>query len=65
MIGVAIVEVAYPGQKPYKHQHTWMSEGREYAPVELADWKTTTEKEQNCTLEILEWHLEERSDIGY
>ena len=65
MIGIAIIEVIYPDQPPYKHQHVWMSEGIEYAPVELADWKRETEEQQGCTLKILEWRLEERTDIGY
>lgn len=65
MIGTAIIEVKYPDKEAYKHEHTWMSEGLDYAPVELADWIKETEKEQGCTLKILEWSLQERADIGY
>lgn len=64
MIGTAIIEVTYPGQAPYKHRHTWISEGWLYAPVELADWMQETEQEQGCTLKIVEWSLQERVDIG-
>jgi hypothetical protein len=65
MIGSAMVLVTYPNEAPYKHAHHWMSEGWEYAPVELSDWKRETEQEQGCTLEIQEWTLKDRSDIGY
>ena len=65
MIGIALVLVTYPGRKPYQHEHVWMSEGWEYALVELLDWRKATQQEQGCTLEILQWTLQERSDIGY
>jgi hypothetical protein len=65
MIGIALILVTYPGQASYKHRHVWMSEGWEYAPVELADWIVATQQEQGCTLTVLEWTLEPRSDIGY
>ncbi|GAC1661328.1 MAG: hypothetical protein PVS3B3_31890 [Ktedonobacteraceae bacterium] len=57
--------VTYPGKAPYKHEHIWMSEGWMYAPVELVDWQKQTQQEQKCTLEIVKWTLEERTDIGY
>lgn len=65
MIGIAILEITYPGEAPYKHRHIWMSEGPEYALVELIDWERETQEAQGCTLKILEWKLEERPDMGY
>jgi hypothetical protein len=65
MVGVALFLVTYPGEKPYKHRYIWMSNGWLSAPLELLNWIAKTEQEQGCTLELLEWTVEERSDIGY
>jgi hypothetical protein len=65
MIGTAVVEVKYPDQEAYRHRHTWMSDGIECAPVELAAWLRETEEEQGCSLKIIKWELVERTDIGY
>jgi len=45
VIGLALVLVTYPGEEPYFHRHVWMSEGWDYAPVELIDWEVETQKE--------------------
>ena len=66
MIGIAQMLVWEHGKDnlPYYHQRVWLSEGWEYAPVELMDWCKGTEQHLHVTLPVFKWWLQPRSDIG-
>lgn len=49
---------------PYYHQRVWMTDGWEYAIVELVEWQKETERDLHVTLHCFRWWLEERPDTG-
>lgn len=49
---------------PYFHEHVWLTEGREYAVVELMDWQRETQEELHVTLKVFKWWVRECPDIG-
>jgi len=65
MIAVALLWVWYAHEEPYMTQHTWMSEGELYAPVELVDWMIEMGQDVTCSFKIIRCFLQERQDIGW
>ena len=49
---------------PYYHQRVWLTDGWEYAIVELVEWQKETERDLHVTLHCFKWWLEARPDIG-
>lgn len=71
LIAIARFAVILPGEteatKAYRH--TWMTESRDTALIELADWIANElpkiEQEEGWKMSLLEWTVEDRPDIGY
>ncbi len=52
------------GPLPYYHQRVWLTDGWEYAIVELVEWQKETEYDLHVTLHYFKWWLKEKSDIA-
>ena len=67
MIAVAVFLVWQAGRDnlPKAYRHVWMTEGWEYAIVELVEQQKTIEQEEHWYMHCLKWWIEERADIGY
>lgn len=49
---------------PRIHQHVWITDGWEYAIVELLDYQKEQERDCHVTMKCFKWWVEPRPDIG-